>query len=67
MYTEDHSIWRKLDGTPIADSLLYWNPSQPRNEGGSEFYVSAWFDQQRMYLGDVPGYSGNALVCEMPT
>ena len=39
IFTDDHVVWKSVDGIQIDDSLLIWNPGQPNNMDNNQFYV----------------------------
>ena len=40
IYTEDHKIWKSIEGTTISNDTLKWIPGQPNNHKNRQFYVT---------------------------
>ena len=69
IYTLDHTEWIDVDGLPIEDSLLVWEPEQVFNYGGIQYHVSnsdSVFENYKIkYLSDENENITKYSVCDM--
>ena len=61
IFTDDHVVWKSIDGLPIDDSLLIWHPGQPNNVDNSQFYA---VNSPPIYLEDMAD-TGYWFICDM--
>ena len=55
IYTTNHVSWLRVDGSPVDDSLLYWDPLQVFNVGNNQKHVANFElveNKQYRYLND---------------
>ena len=65
IYTEDHQIWKSVNGSTIENEKLFWRPGQPNNWNGKQYHVSSSFDYPKIGLKDIAGSAKHRSVCDL--
>ena len=69
IYTLNHTEWINVDGLPVEDPLLVWDPNQKFNYKGVQYHVSNSdgfsMGLKIKYLNDENKYEKRYSVCDM--